>query len=51
MKEFSQEERTMGRKQADIMLSLTRLLREEALISEEEQRKTEQMIEEQVSGD
>lgn len=48
MEKLEQEDKRMGREQANIMKHITRLLQEESLISEEERRKTEQMIEAQV---
>lgn len=43
-----QEEKTMGKEQANIMLQVVQLLQEEAFISVEERRKTEELIKEQV---
>lgn len=43
-----QEDKDMGKEQANIMINIAKLLQEESLISEEEQRKAVQMIESQM---
>ncbi len=48
MEKRKQEDKGMGKEQANLMINITKLLREESLISEEEQRKAVQMIEAQI---
>ncbi|MBO5239634.1 MAG: hypothetical protein J6B50_12795 [Lachnospiraceae bacterium] len=48
MNNWKQEDKDMGKEQANIMINIMKLLQEESLISEDEQRKAIQMIEAQM---